>query len=45
MMRLFSESVNAQQIERTMTLNELFELADNVSLTIKSAENSGMVAD
>lgn len=45
MMLLFSATVNAQPIERTMTLNELFEMADNVSLTIKSAENSAMVAD
>lgn len=40
-----STTIQAQLIERTMSLNELFELADNVSLTIKSAESSARVAD
>lgn len=38
-------TVQAQTIERTMSLDELFELADSVSLTIKSAEGSARVAD
>lgn len=35
----------AQRFERTMGLAELFELADSVSVAIKSAENSARVAD
>lgn len=40
-----STTIQAQHIERTMSLNELFELADNVNLTIKSAESNARVAD
>ena len=35
----------AQQMERTKKLNELFELADSVSLAIKSVQNQVQVAD
>lgn len=38
-------TIQAQTVERVMSLNELFELADSVSLTIKSAESSAKVAD
>lgn len=40
-----ASAVHAQTVERVMSLNELFELADRVSLTIKSAESSAKVAD
>ncbi len=38
-------TIQAQTVERVMSLNELFELADSVSLTIKRAESSAKVAD
>lgn len=38
-------TIQAQQIERTMSLDELLVLTDSVSLTIKSAESSAKVAD
>lgn len=38
-------TIQSQQIERTMSLDELFVLADSASLTIKGAENSAKVAD
>lgn len=38
-------TVNAQNIERTMKLAELFELADSVSLKIKSSRSQVQVAE
>lgn len=38
-------AAHAQQPERIMSLDELFQLADSVSLTIKSAESRAQVAD
>lgn len=38
-------SLWAQQQERTMSLDELFQLADSVSLALKSAESQSKVAD
>lgn len=40
-----SATIQAQQIGRILSLDELFELADSASLTIKSAESSAKVAD
>lgn len=37
--------VEARQKERTMRLDELFELADSVSLTIKGAQDQSQVAE
>lgn len=37
--------VEARQMERTMRLDELFELADSVSLTIKGAQDQSQVAE
>lgn len=45
MMLAASITMQAQVIKRTMSLDELFELADSVSLTIKKAESSARVAD
>lgn len=40
-----SATIQAQQIGHILSLDELFELADSASLTIKSAESSAKVAD
>lgn len=41
----FTPSLWAGPQERTMSLDELFQLADSVSLTLKSAESQSKVAD
>lgn len=45
MMLATSVSVHAQSIKRTISLDELFELADSVSLAIKKAQSNVKVAD
>lgn len=45
MMFVAGATVQAQSIERVMTLEKLFQLADSVNLAIKSAEGSARVAD
>lgn len=40
-----SGAIKAETVERTISLQELYKLADEASLSIKSAESSAMVAD
>lgn len=44
MLTMFT-TIHAQSTKRTMSLDELFKLADNASLTIKKAESSAKVAE
>lgn len=45
MMFVASTTAQAQQAERTMSLKELFQLADSASLALKSAKSQAQVAN